>query len=47
MLDLTRALSCATIAEHVETEAQAGALLDMGVGYGQGWLFGKGAKLPG
>jgi EAL domain-containing protein (putative c-di-GMP-specific phosphodiesterase class I) len=47
MLDLTRALSCATIAEHVETEAQAGALLDMGVGHGQGWLFGKGGKLPG
>jgi EAL domain-containing protein (putative c-di-GMP-specific phosphodiesterase class I) len=47
MLDLSKALSCATIAEHVETEAQAGALLDMGAGYGQGWLFGKAGKLPG
>ncbi len=47
MLDLAKALSCATIAEHVETEAQATALAGMGVAYGQGWLFGKGAKLPG
>lgn len=47
MLDLTKALSCATIAEHVENEDQAASLLAMGVGYGQGWLFGKGGKLPG
>lgn len=47
MLDLAKALSCTTIAEHIETEAQATTLAGMGVAYGQGWLFGKGAKLPG
>lgn len=34
-------LSLATVAEMVETEAQAEAVRSLGVGFGQGWLFGR------
>ncbi|MNR41687.1 EAL domain protein [compost metagenome] len=30
-----------TIAEMIETEEAAQALQTLGVGYGQGWLFGR------
>lgn len=39
-------LGVATVAEMIETEAQAQALRAMGVGYGQGWLFGRPDALP-
>lgn len=41
MAKLCRELGTATIAEMVETETQAAAMLDLGVTYGQGYLFGK------
>lgn len=41
MADLCRMLKIATIAEFVETKEQADKLLGLGVGFGQGWLFGK------
>ena len=39
--DLSRALGSATIAEMVETQEEASGLKQLGVDYGQGWLFGK------
>jgi len=41
MAKLCRELGTATIAEMVETEAQAAAMSEMSVGYAQGYLFGK------
>jgi len=35
-----------TIAEMIETESQADAIRALGVGYGQGWLFGRPASEP-
>jgi len=43
---LTRKLGAGTIAEMVETEAQSDALKALGVGYGQGYLFGRPGSLP-
>ncbi|HLG90282.1 MAG TPA: EAL domain-containing protein [Alphaproteobacteria bacterium] len=34
-------LGCGTIAEMIETEAEAMASIDLGIGYGQGWLYGR------
>jgi EAL domain-containing protein (putative c-di-GMP-specific phosphodiesterase class I) len=34
------------VAERIETEAEAQALLAIGATYGQGWLFGRPAALP-
>ncbi|MGF1611917.1 MAG: EAL domain-containing protein [Kiloniellales bacterium] len=44
MISLSRELKVRTIAEMVETEAQAGGLKSLGVDLGQGWLFGKPQK---
>jgi EAL domain-containing protein (putative c-di-GMP-specific phosphodiesterase class I) len=41
MATLCRDLGTASIAEMVETEAQAAEVANLGVGYGQGYLFGK------
>lgn len=46
MIDIARAAGAAVVAERVETEAEAEALLAVGVTYGQGWLFGRPAPLP-
>ena len=46
MVGLCRNLSIATIAERIETEAQAERLARLGVGYGQGFLFGRPAPTP-
>ena len=35
-----------TIAEMIETEEQASAIRSLGVGFGQGWLFGRPASEP-
>lgn len=41
MANLCRELQIRTVGEQVETENQAGLLMDLGVEYAQGWLFGK------
>jgi len=47
MADLARCVGASTIAEMVETEAQAQCMRHLGVQLGQGWLFGKPGGLPG
>ena len=39
--ELATSTKAETIAEMVETEAEAALMLELGVQYGQGWLFGK------
>jgi PAS domain S-box-containing protein len=46
MVGLCGDLSIATIAEMIETEAQAERLTRLGVRYGQGYLFGRPAPTP-
>ena len=46
LVDLCRELKIDTVAEMVETEAQAEAVKALGVDYGQGWLFGRPAATP-
>ncbi|WP_269516279.1 EAL domain-containing protein [Brevundimonas subvibrioides] len=41
LVELCRSLKVESIAEMVETQATADILRDLGVDYGQGWLFGK------
>jgi EAL domain-containing protein (putative c-di-GMP-specific phosphodiesterase class I) len=47
MVELARAVGADVIAERIETEAEAEALKNLGVRYGQGWLFGRPGRLPG
>jgi diguanylate cyclase (GGDEF)-like protein len=47
MVDLAAAVGAKVIAERVETEAQAALMRELGVGYGQGFLFGRPGVLPG
>jgi EAL domain-containing protein (putative c-di-GMP-specific phosphodiesterase class I) len=47
MLDLARSVSAETIAEAVETKEMARLMEQLGCTFGQGWLFGKAAPLPG
>ncbi len=47
MVDLARNVGAQVVAERIETEAEADAMQALGVGYGQGWLFGKPGRLPG
>lgn len=46
LVDLCRSLDMTTIAEMIETEDAAQALQTLGVGYGQGWLFGRAEAEP-
>jgi EAL domain-containing protein (putative c-di-GMP-specific phosphodiesterase class I)/PAS domain-containing protein len=45
MRELATSTGAETIAEMVETEAEAALMLQLGVHYGQGWLFGRPAAL--
>lgn len=46
MIEVARAGGAEIVAERVETDAEADALRQLGVQYGQGWLFGKPGPLP-
>jgi EAL domain-containing protein (putative c-di-GMP-specific phosphodiesterase class I) len=46
MVSMCRELEVDTIAEKIESEDQARTLLELGVGYGQGYLFGKPGVAP-
>jgi len=43
---LCRSLAVPTIAEKVETEAQRAGLIELGIAYGQGFLFGRPEAAP-
>lgn len=45
MVDLSQAVGAAVVAEHIETEESARLMQELGVKYGQGWLFGKAGPL--
>jgi EAL domain-containing protein (putative c-di-GMP-specific phosphodiesterase class I) len=47
LVDLCSSLKVDTIAERIETQPVADILRDLGVDYGQGWLFGKAESEPG
>jgi EAL domain-containing protein (putative c-di-GMP-specific phosphodiesterase class I) len=46
MCDLARSAKATTVAEMIETEAEAALMRDLGVVLGQGWLFGKPGEIP-
>jgi EAL domain-containing protein (putative c-di-GMP-specific phosphodiesterase class I) len=46
MVELCADLKMSTIAEMIETEEQAAAIRAIGVGFGQGWLFGRPTAEP-
>jgi EAL domain-containing protein (putative c-di-GMP-specific phosphodiesterase class I) len=46
MCDLAASAGAQTIAEMIETEKDADLMREVGVGFGQGWLFGKPGALP-
>ena len=46
MVEIAHTAGAAVVAERVETEEEAAALLAIGVEYGQGWLFGRPGPLP-
>ncbi|WGM47417.1 hypothetical protein KOAAANKH_02294 [Brevundimonas sp. NIBR10] len=46
LVEMCGSLDLTTIAEFVETQDQADILRDLGVDYGQGWLFGKAEPEP-
>jgi EAL domain-containing protein (putative c-di-GMP-specific phosphodiesterase class I) len=41
MVDLARTVGAEVVAERIETEAEAALMLELGVRYGQGYLFGR------
>lgn len=47
MVDLAHAVGAQAVAERIETEAQARLMQDLGVAFGQGYLFGRPGALPG
>ena len=47
MVDLARTVGAEVVAERIETEAQARLMRDLGVAFGQGYLFGRPGALPG
>ncbi len=47
MVDLATTVGAQVVAERIETEAQAALMQDLGVAFGQGYLFGRPGALPG
>ena len=47
MVDLARTVGARVVAERIETEAEAALMRELGVDYGQGWLYGRPGPLPG
>ncbi|MFN6956317.1 MAG: EAL domain-containing protein, partial [Acetobacteraceae bacterium] len=47
MVDLARTVGAEVVAERIETEAQARLMQELGVTFGQGYLFGRPGSLPG
>jgi EAL domain-containing protein (putative c-di-GMP-specific phosphodiesterase class I) len=47
MVDLATTVGAQVVAERIETEAQAAVMRDLGVAFGQGYLFGRPGALPG
>jgi EAL domain-containing protein (putative c-di-GMP-specific phosphodiesterase class I) len=47
MVDLARTVGAQVVAERIETEAQAALMRELGVTFGQGYLFGRPGALPG
>jgi len=46
MVDLARTVGARVVAERIETEEEAALTLQLGVQYGQGYLFGRPGPLP-
>lgn len=47
MVDLARTVGAQVVAERIESEAQAVLMQEMGIAFGQGYLFGRPGALPG
>ena len=47
MVELAGQVGAQVVAEMIETEEQAALMRDLGVQFGQGWLFGRPGTLPG
>jgi len=47
MIEIAGKSGAAVVAETIETEAEAAVMQELGVTFGQGWLFGKPGMLPG
>ena len=47
MIEIAHNAGAAVVAEMIETEAECKLMKELGVTYGQGWLFGKPGRLPG
>ncbi len=47
MIEIAKKSGAAVVAEMIETEAEAAVMAELGVAYGQGWLFGRPGNLPG
>lgn len=47
MVELAAGVGAQTVAEMIETDEQAALMRELGVKFGQGWLFGRPGGLPG
>lgn len=47
MIEIATSSGAAVVAEMIETEAECAVMTELGVTYGQGWLFGRPGNLPG